>query len=72
MTEFLGRNSRKKRRRGKKTTQGHTETRHREVAEHVGTVQYVAVIDKRMGMNTAAVPVLEEETDVEHSNRKGS
>lgn len=66
--EIAGRNGRK-RERGKKTTQGHTETRHREVAEHVGTVQYVVVVDKRVGMHTAAVLMLEEETVVAHSNR---
>lgn len=49
MTKIVG-GKRRKRERGKETTQGHTETRHREVAEHVGTVQYVFVKDKRVGM----------------------
>ncbi len=64
MIEIVGRNE-EKRERGEKTTQGHTETQR----EHVGTVQYAAVIDKRLGMHTAAVLMLEEETDVEHSDR---
>lgn len=68
MTEIEGRNGRKGE-RGKKTTQGHTETRHRKVAEHVGTVQYVVVVDKRVGTHTAAVPMLEGETVVAHSHR---
>lgn len=37
-------------------TQGHTETRCKEVAEYVGTVQYVVVIDKG-GVHRAAVLV---------------
>lgn len=43
-TKIVGRNG-GERERGKKMTQGHTETRHREEAEYVGKVQYVPVID---------------------------
>lgn len=51
------------RKREKKMTEGHTETRRKEVAEYVGTVQYVVVID---GGGRAAVLVTGEETTAEH------
>lgn len=49
----------------KRTTQGHTETRQRKVAEHTGRVQYVPVIE----IHTVTVFMLEEETTVGHGNR---
>lgn len=41
----------------KDDTKSHTD-RHRKVAEHVGTVQYVVVRDKRLEMHTAPVIML--------------
>ena len=68
-TKIIGRNGREGE-RGKKMTQGHTATRHREEAEHVGKVQYVLVIAKKVGMHTAAaLTMIDEETVVKHSDR---
>lgn len=47
---------------------GNTETRHRKIENYVGTVQYTVVIDKRVRIHTADVPMLEEGTFVTHSN----
>ena len=51
-------------------TQSHTETRHREVAEHIGTVQYVVLADKRQGMHPVAGFMSEEDTALVHSNKQ--
>lgn len=68
MTDIVGRNRRERERR-KKRRYKVIQRPHTEVAEHVGTVQYAVVIDKKVGLHTAAVLMLEEETVVEHSNR---
>lgn len=48
----------------KKTTQGQAETWRTEAAEHVGTAQYVAVIDQKVALRTVQVLTLEEQTEI--------
>lgn len=72
MTGIVGGNRRKrKREKEKEEKRRHkvTQTRHRKVAEHVGTVKYVVVKDKKVEKHTAAVLVLEQGTIVAHNRR---
>lgn len=53
----------------KEIRQCHTETRHRKIEDYVETVRYIVVIDNRVRIHTADVPMLlEERTSVTHSN----